>query len=100
MSNAEVVRSRAEYWKRGPILDAVTARAVSALRTLVPITAPLGRDGGELILLKGATAAQEIEAAQKPLRKFGISDARVDVVGADLLAEPTRVVRGTVRRSA
>ena len=60
----------------------------------------LVRDGGELILLKGASAPNEIEAAQKQLRTFGIVDARVEIVGEDLLAEPTRVVRGTVRRGA
>ena len=54
----------------GPTLDAVTARAVSALRTLVPLTAPLVRDGGELVLLKGASAANEIARAEKQLRKF------------------------------
>ncbi|MGK3951947.1 16S rRNA (guanine(527)-N(7))-methyltransferase RsmG [Microbacterium sp. I2] len=97
LSNVEVLRARAEDWKRGPVLDAVTARAVSALRTLVPITAPLVRDGGELILLKGATAANEIEAAQKQLRKFKVTNARVEVVGADLLTEPSRVIRATVR---
>lgn len=98
LGNVEVVRARAEDWKRGPVMDAVTARAVSALRTLVPLTAPLVRDGGELILLKGANAANEIEAAAKALRKFGITDARVEVVGEGVVAEPTRVVRGTVRR--
>lgn len=98
LSNVEVFRGRAEDWKRDAVLDAVTARAVSALRTLVPITAPLVRDGGELILLKGASAPNEIEAAAKPLRRFGITDARVEVIGADLLAEPTRVVRATVHR--
>ena len=97
LSNVEVLRARAEDWKRGPVLDAVTARAVSALRTLVPITAPLVRDGGELILLKGATAANEIEAAEKQLRKFKVTNARVEVVGADLLTEPSRVIRATVR---
>ena len=98
LGNVEVLRARAEDWKRGPSLDAVTARAVSALRTLVPITAPLVRDGGELILLKGAGATTEIDAAIKPLRKFGITDARVEVVGEGLLTEPTRIVRGTVHR--
>ena len=97
LSNVEVLRARAEDWKRGPVLDGVTARAVSALRTLVPITAPLVRDGGELILLKGATAANEIEAAEKQLRKFKVTNARVEVVGADLLTEPSRVIRATVR---
>ena len=91
------MRARAEDWRGGPTLDAVTARAVSALRTLVPITAPLVRDGGELILLKGASAANEIEAAEKQLRKFRVTNARVEVVGEGLLDEPTRVIRATVR---
>lgn len=97
LDNVDVVRARAEEWRRGPVLDAVTARAVSALKTLVPLTAPLVRDGGELILLKGANAALEIAGAEKALRKYRIENVRVEVVGEDLLAEPTRVVRATVR---
>lgn len=97
LDNVDVVRARAEEWRRGPVLDAVTARAVSALKTLVPLTAPLVRDGGELILLKGANAALEIAGAEKALRKYRIANVRVEVVGEDLLAEPTRVVRATVR---
>ncbi|MBW9092645.1 16S rRNA (guanine(527)-N(7))-methyltransferase RsmG [Microbacterium jejuense] len=97
LDNVEVLRARAEDWKRGPSLDAVTARAVSALRTLVPITAPLVRDGGELILLKGTSAGNEIEAAEKQLRKFKVTNARVEVVGEGLLDEPSRVIRATVR---
>lgn len=97
LDNVEVLRARAEDWRRGPVLDAVTARAVSAMRTLVPLTAPLVRDGGELILMKGANAAAEIETAEKPLRKYKLSNVRVEVIGEGLLAEPTRVVRATVR---
>ncbi|MBD7958478.1 16S rRNA (guanine(527)-N(7))-methyltransferase RsmG [Microbacterium sp. Sa4CUA7] len=97
LDNVEVLRDRAEDWKRGPVLDAVTARAVSALRTLVPLTAPLVRDGGELILLKGANAANEIAAAEKVIRKFRLSNVRVEPVGEGLIEEPTRVIRATVR---
>lgn len=97
LGNVEVVRARAEDWKHGPVLDAVTARAVSALRTLIPLTAPLVRDGGELILLKGANAANEIAAAEKQIRKFRLSDVRVEPVGEGLISEPTRVIRATVR---
>ena len=97
LTNVEVVRARAEDWKGGASLDAVTARAVSALRTLVPLTAPLVRDGGELILLKGASAAGEIEAAEKQLRRFRVTNARVEIVGEGLLEEPSRVIRATVR---
>ena len=97
LDNVEVVRARAEDWRRGPTLDAVTARAVSALRTLVPLTAPLVRDGGELILLKGANASIEIDAADKQLRTYRLNNVRLEVVGEGLLAEPTRVVRASVR---
>ena len=97
LDNVDVVRARAEEWKGGAVLDAVTARAVSALRTLVPLTAPLVRDGGELILLKGASAANEIGAAEKVLRKYRVSDARVETVGEGVLDEPSRVIRATVR---
>ena len=71
---------------------------MSALRTLLPLTAPLVRDGGELVLLKGANAQNEIAAAQKQLRKFSVVDARVEIVGEGVLTEPTRVLRGTIRR--
>ena len=96
LANVEIVRARAEDWG-GEVLDAVTARAVSALRTLIPVTAPLVRDGGELILLKGASAQAEIDAAQKQIRKFKLSGIAVDVVGEGVVPEPSRVVRAHVR---
>ncbi len=96
LSNATVLRARAEDVPAGQF-DVVTARAVSALRTLLPWTAPLVRDGGELVLLKGQNAAAEIDVAAKPLKKFKVSDVRVEVLGEGVLAETTRVVRGTVR---
>jgi 16S rRNA (guanine527-N7)-methyltransferase len=97
LTNVEIVRARGEEWTEGPVLDAVTARAVSALRTLIPLTAPLVRDGGELVLLKGANAANEIIAAEKQIRKFRLSDVRVEPVGDGVIDEPTRVIRATVR---
>ena len=97
LANVEIVRTRAEEWNRGASLDAVTARAVSAFRTLIPLTAPLARDGGELILLKGANAEAEIAAAEKSIRRFRLSDVRVETVGGALLPEPTRVIRAAVR---
>ena len=98
LQNVSIVRARGEEWTEGAVLDAVTARAVSALKTLIPLTAPLVRVGGELVLLKGAKAANEIEAASKQLRKYGLDDVRVEMVGDDVIAEPTRVVRATRTR--
>lgn len=97
LDNVEIVRARGEEWAEGAVLDAVTARAVSAFRTLIPITAPLVRDGGELILLKGANAANEVTAAEKAIRRFRLSDVRVEPVGDGVIDEPTRVIRATVR---
>lgn len=97
LDNVEVFHGRGEEWGEGASLDAVTARAVSALRTLVPFTAPLVKDGGELILLKGASAPNEITAAAKVIRKYKLSDVRVEVLGDGVLAESTRVIRAHVR---
>ncbi|KJQ52572.1 16S rRNA (guanine(527)-N(7))-methyltransferase RsmG [Microbacterium sp. SA39] len=97
LANVEVVRSRAEDVRPAQGFDVVTARAVSALRTLIPLTAPLVRDGGELALLKGTNAANEIEAAQKQVKKFRLSAVRVEVLGEGILPETTRVVRAVVR---
>lgn len=97
LTNVVVQRARAEDVHPAEGFDVVTARAVSALRTLIPLTAPLVRDGGELALLKGMNAANEIEAAQKQIKKFRLSDVRVEVLGEGVLTEATRVVRARVR---
>lgn len=97
LRNVSVVRGRAEEVDLKGRFDQVTARAVSALRKLLRLTAPLLRDGGELVLLKGRSAHAEIEGAQKELRKFKVVDPRVEVLGEGVIPEPTRVIRGRVR---
>ncbi len=97
LSNVEILRARSEDVRRPCAFDVVTARAVSALRTLLPLTAPLVRDGGELTLFKGMNADKEIEAAQKQIKKYRLSDVRVEVLGEGVLGETTRVVRARVR---
>lgn len=97
LANVTVLRSRAEDVHPGDGFDVVTARAVSALRTLIPLTAPLVREGGELALLKGMNAPNEIDAAQKQIKRFRLSDVRVEVLGESVLPETTRVVRARVR---
>lgn len=98
LQNVDVVRARAEEYAPQGSFDQVTARAVSALRTLIPSTAPLVRAGGELVLLKGAGAPGEIDAAERQIRRFRLKDVRVELVGEGVIAEPSRVVRATVRR--
>lgn len=96
LDNVEVLRANAEEVSPSPQLDQVTARAVSALRTLVPICAPLLRRGGELVLLKGARVADEVVAADKALRKARVRDAEVLVLGEGIVPEATRVFRAKV----
>ena len=97
LTNVTVLRARAEDVRPLEAFDVVTARAVSALRTLIPLTAPLVRDGGELTLLKGMNVSNEIDAAQKQIKKFRLTDVRVEVLGEGVLPETTRVVRARVR---
>lgn len=97
LDNVTVVRSRAEEWSPQEPVDVVTARAVSALRTLIPITAPLVRPGGELVLFKGRGVEAELDAAQKQIRRFGLTGIEVLTLGEGVLDESTRVVRAVVR---
>ena len=96
LRNVSVVRARAEEWVPEASVDIVTARAVSALRTLIPMTAPLVRSGGSLVLFKGRGAEAEIDAAQKQIRRFKLSDLEVLTLGEGVLDETTRVVRAVV----
>lgn len=100
LSNVTVVRSRAEEAKLATRLDQVTARAVSALRTLIPITAPLVGAGGELVLMKGAGVTNELGAAEKVMRRFALTDVEIIVLGEGMVpeSEVTRVFRATVGR--
>jgi 16S rRNA (guanine527-N7)-methyltransferase len=96
LENVTVLRARAEETSLAKPLDQVTARAVSALRTLIPLTAPLVRAGGELVLMKGAAAEREVEAAAKAIRKYRLQDVEVLTLGDGVLDEVTRVVRAKV----
>lgn len=96
LTNTHVKRGRAEEFHGAFEVDQVTARAVTALRKLVPLTAPLVKPGGEMLFLKGASVEGEIEAARKVLHKHKVRDISVEELGADLLAESTRVFRARV----
>jgi len=98
LTNVEVVRARAEDVELDAWLDQATARAVSALSKLIPLTARLVKTGGELILMKGARVDQEIEAARKVIARTHLVDVEVLELGVGLVdpAETTRVFRATL----
>jgi 16S rRNA (guanine527-N7)-methyltransferase len=96
LENVRVLRARAEETKLDWPLDQVTARAVSSLSTLIPITAPLVKAGGQMIFMKGARVDDEVAAAAKAIRKARLSEVEVLVLGEGVVSEVTRVFRATV----
>ena len=49
--------------------SSATARAVSRLLTLVPLTVPFAKRGGLVLLIKGQRAEEELEEARAVLAK-------------------------------
>ncbi|ALS57298.1 16S rRNA (guanine(527)-N(7))-methyltransferase RsmG [Rathayibacter toxicus] len=96
LENVSIIRGRAQDVELPQPLDQVTARAVSALSTLIPLTAPLVKNGGELVLLKGINAHKEIDGAAREIRRFRLAPPEIVLLGDGVLSEATRVVRATV----
>lgn len=96
LGNVSVLRARAEDVQLPEGFDQLTARAVSAFSKLIPMCAPLVVPGGELVLMKGMNAGKEIEAAEKQIRRFKLSDVQVVELGQGILPETTRVIRAIV----
>jgi 16S rRNA (guanine527-N7)-methyltransferase len=98
LMNVDVFTGRAEEYPDKCSFDVVTARAVKALKGLIPWLEPLVKDGGQILLLKGQRIDEEIADAQKVLLKHKLRDARVAVLGLGKVAEPTRLFAATVER--
>ncbi|CAN5392677.1 16S rRNA (guanine(527)-N(7))-methyltransferase RsmG [soil metagenome] len=96
LQNVTVERARAEDAPLVGRLDQVTARAVSALSKLIPITAPLVKSGGELVFMKGARVDVEAAAAAKQIQAARLRDVEMLVLGEGVVPEVTRVFRATV----
>lgn len=96
LENVSVLRARAEEAKLSAPLTQVTARAVTALRKLIPATVPLLASGGEMLFYKGARVTEEVSAAAKQIRKARLNGVEVLELGAGIVPEVTRVFRATV----
>ncbi len=93
LANIEVKRGRAEEFHGAFECDAVTSRAVASLDKLVRMSMPLVRPGGEMIVLKGRSVANEVDPARKVIRKFKGSEP--EIIDAPTIhgVESTTVVR-------
>lgn len=93
LANVEVVRARAEELHGTREFSVVTSRAVAPLGRLLDWSMPLVRQGGTLVAMKGAAAADEVTDAAAELRRHGAGRVEVLTLGAGLIDPPTTVVR-------
>lgn len=96
LENVTVLRARGEQVAGEIEADVVTARAVSALVGLLDITLPILKGRGQLLALKGRSAAEEVTKAQKKLNRYGARSTEIVTVGDELLEQPTTVVQITL----
>lgn len=93
LENVRVVRARAEDLAGKIRADIATARAVAPLDRLAGWAAVLLRPGGELLAIKGQSAADELAAAKPVLRRLHARSAGVLHVGRGRVVSATTVVR-------
>jgi 16S rRNA (guanine527-N7)-methyltransferase len=100
LHNVTVRRGRAEEFHDDAATDGgydvVTSRAVAPLDRLARWSLPLVRDGGLLLAMKGSSAQEELDAAQKVVHRLGGVDPQVRVVDEPWLDQPVRLI--AVRR--
>ena len=94
LTNCRVVRGRADQVvEECSGADVVTSRAVAPLAKLALWSAPLLRMDGQLLALKGASAAEEIGRDRQAVAGVGLVDLELVTVGAGLVDPETVVVR-------
>ncbi len=96
LENVVVRNERAEESAGHVMADYVTARAVSALKNLIPLAAPLVRAGGELILMKGHKVEEEVRDAASVLVRWGVGEPKIEITGSEFGTEETRIFRARV----
>jgi 16S rRNA (guanine527-N7)-methyltransferase len=100
LGNVTVVRGRAEELVGSlPPVDVVTARAVAPLDRLAGWGLPLLRPHGEMAVLKGDTAEEELRAARAALGRLGAVGATIVHVGKGVVDPLSTVVRVQVGES-
>ncbi|MES4902311.1 MULTISPECIES: 16S rRNA (guanine(527)-N(7))-methyltransferase RsmG [unclassified Streptomyces] len=100
LDHVTVVRGRAEeVLGKLPAMHVVTARAVAPLDRLAGWGVPLLRPYGEMLLLKGDTAEEELKHARAALSKLGVVGTSVLHVGEGIVDPLSTVVRVEVGES-
>lgn len=93
VSHVQVRRARAEELVGELVVPVVTARAVAPLDRLARWALALLEPGGQMLAMKGRTAAQEIEETREGVRRAGGVRTELLSIGGDILDVATTVVR-------
>jgi 16S rRNA (guanine527-N7)-methyltransferase len=93
LDRVDVYRGRAEALHGVRTFDVVTSRAVAPLDRLLAWSMPLVSPTGELVAMKGTSAADEVAAAAKALRRLGCATPEVVSVGTNVTDSPTTAIR-------
>jgi 16S rRNA (guanine527-N7)-methyltransferase len=88
-----VHRARAEALHGTRTFDVVTSRAVAPLERLLAWSMPLVAPTGALVAMKGASAPDEIAAADAMLHRLGCAPPEIHSVGANVADSPSTAIR-------
>ncbi len=94
LDSVEVVRARADALHGERRFEVVTSRAVAPLTRLLDWSMPLVEPAGELLAMKGSSAAAEVAAAADALARWGCGRPEVrELAAPGGGVAPTAVVR-------
>jgi 16S rRNA (guanine527-N7)-methyltransferase len=93
LGNVAVLRGRAEDVHGQHRFDYVTARAVAPVDRLARWALPLCRPGGEVVALKGASAADELNRHAQLLARLTSGRVWIEQYGVGIVSPPTTVIR-------
>lgn len=93
LSNVRILRGRAEEFWGKESFDVVTSRAVARLGELARWSLPLVNRGGEMFVLKGSRAADELKNDAPVLQRLRVSSAEIEEWGVGVVDPATVTVR-------
>lgn len=73
LGNVSIINARAENLREKEAFDIAIARAVSDLRVLTELIAPLLKVGGRFVAMKGRNADEELMLAKHALKEMNLS---------------------------
>lgn len=93
LDNVTVRRGRAEEFWNGECFDVVTSRAVARLGELARWSLPLIHEDGEMFVLKGSRAADELDEDAAVLDRLHVRKAVIEEWGVGVVEPPTVTLR-------